>query len=230
MKRFHLSIPILTLTVAFTAAIIVTGFSACSPSPSTTSAIQNSLPLIQKNGNLSVKFSGVMTFEYSGTQVTSFSELAVEGVPIIWMERLFSGKLEEFGAGEDITDEVHGSLSADGNWIETFYYSRQILRKTTNPSGTFYRITLKNVPITGAANGSTAGPGNFIKSGADAQKYITKIEYADGPVKGGQINSTTKYVTTDWGNTGKGQVPTMKVTFALGSGNKGAIAPAKPGM
>ncbi len=228
MKYNSLSFAKRTIGIGIAIALTVLFLAACI-SPSSTSVSQNNLALIQQNGNLSVRFFSVMTFSSSGTLVTAPSELGVSGVPINWMGVIFNGRLEEFLAGEDTTDEVHGSVSADGNWIESMYYSRQILRTTANPSGTFYRISLKSVPISGAASGSTLGPGNFEKSSGDIQKYITQIEYADGPVIDSKINSITKYISTDWGNTFKGQIPTLKLTFAQGSGNLGKT-PTKSGM
>jgi len=161
------------------------------------------------------------------------------------MGTIFNGILEEKGAGEDITDVVHGSISSDGNGVDSMCYSRQILRNTVNSSGTFYRLTLTNVPLSGVTTvtpvvtpnstssvttpASTSGVGTFQISGSDVQKYITKIEYADGPMNGTQIQSTTTYVTTDWKNTRVGQIPSLRLTFAIGSGNAG-VTPTKPGM
>jgi hypothetical protein len=252
MNRNALSIAKLGLVLLIMGGLSVIFSTSCGTKSLTTSTTslnptttQNTLNSIQQNGNLSVRFYGVMTFEFSGTQVSSPSELAVAGVPITWMGLIFNGTLEEKGAGEDITDVVHGSISPDGNWVETMYYSRQILRKTVNSSGTFYRITLTKIPLSGnttitpvvttntapsvTAPASPAGLGTFQITGSDVQKYITKIEYADGPMAGSQIQSTTKYVTTDWKNIGVGQVPSLRLIFALGSGNAG-LTPTIPGM
>jgi hypothetical protein len=58
----------------------------------------------------------------------------------------------------------------------------------------------------------------------DLQKYVAKIEYADGPLSGGQIVSTTTYISTDWQNTSYGQMPTLKLTFAREAGIQGEPA------
>jgi hypothetical protein len=169
-----------------------------------------------------------MDFDYSGAVVRSPTELAVSGVPLQWMGANFNGKLQKSSTTEDVIDEVHGSISADGNWVESIYYSRQVLRKGTNSNGTFYRINLKNIPIDEEENGTAVKPGIFERSGTDIQKFITQIEYIDGLMKDGQIDPTIKYISTDWTNNSPGQTPSIKLVFAKGSGNAGGTA--KSGM
>jgi hypothetical protein len=214
--------------------VIVTGLTACTGGnpdsnsgnivPSA-SAAQN-LALIQENGNLSARFYGLMTFRSLGTDVTFPSDLSVPPISIYWMGVVFNGRLEETGAGEDVTYEVHGGVSADGNWVESVYFSRQVLRKTIDPSGSFFRVTLRSIPIS-----NTAGqPGIFEKIGADVQKYISKIEYSDGPMNGKQIASNTDYISTDWKNTTSARMPILKLAFGKGPGKQKEGAPAPGGM
>jgi len=210
--------------------IFLVGLSGCTSSsalsPVVEQTVQTNLPLIQQNGNLSVRFFAIIDFDYSGVVYRIPSEFAVSGVPLVWMGANFNGKLQNTSGGQTVIDEVHGSLSSDGNWVESIYYSRQITR--TNGSGTFYRVTLRSVPVNEQANGSPASLGSFERSGADIQKFIAKIEYQDGIIKNGQIDSGIKYISTDWKNNSAGQIPSLKLIFAKGSGNAGQNT--KPGM
>ncbi len=57
------------------------------------------------------------------------------------------------------------------------------------------------------------------------------IEYVDGLFSDGKIVSTTTYVGTDWRNTVDGQVPTLKLVFAKGTGDQeGPSRPARQPM
>jgi hypothetical protein len=190
------------------------------------SGSQNNLAVIQEYGNLSARFYGLMTFKSSGTEVSFPSEFSVPPVSINWMGGVFNGKLEETGAGEDVTYEVHGGMSADGNWVDSVYFSRQILRKSANNSGSFFRVTLRSVPMVSTVNGAASQLGSFEKTGADVQKYISKIEYADGPMNGNQIASNTDYVSTDWKNTNSARMPVLKLVLGKGPGEQKQGAPA----
>jgi hypothetical protein len=116
----------------------------------------------------------------------------------------FSGKLQESGPGEDITDRVSGTVSADGRILVSLVYSRQILR--TNNSSTSFSVSLSNVPID---IGTILGSYNY--SGAVIQGYISSITYVDGTIVSGQIVASTTYGSTDWGNIQ--QPPTLTITF-----------------
>jgi hypothetical protein len=221
----------LVIGLAITVAVILV-LSGCvansTPSPASEAASQKNLALLQQNGNLSARLYGIMDFDYSGAVVRSPTELAVSGVPLQWMGANFNGKLQKSSTTEDVIDEVHGSISADGSWVESIYYSRQVLRKGANSSGTFYRINLKNIPINEGQNGADVNPGIFERSGTDIQKFITRIEYVDGLMKDGEIDPSIKYISTDWTNSSPGQTPSIKLVFAKGSGNAGGTA--KSGM
>jgi hypothetical protein len=182
---------------------------------------------IQLQGNVTARFYALMTFELFGTTTVSPSEFLVPAVPISWMGNIFDGKLAEDGQGKDLTDQVHGSISVDGNWIENCFFSRQIIRKTSNGTGSFFRVTLKNIPL---KLNEKISPG-FEKTGADVQKYIQKIEYADGPLKGNQIKSTANFISVDWKNSTAGQMPVLKLVFTPGPGDRaGTSSGKKPGM
>lgn len=218
--------PVLAVTIALT----MLGLAACASKTGTTPAPptsggQSKLALLQQAGNLSVRFYGMMTFDFAGTTVTFPSEFAVSSVPIDWEGRIFSGKAEGGGPGGDVTQQVHGSLSPDGEWVDSLSYSWQITR-TANNAVTLRRVTLRNLPIVQIAGGSATELVVFEKAGADLQKHMERIEYVDGLLSGGKMVSTTTYVGTDWKNSNKGQVPTLKLVFATGTGDQGG--PSRP--
>ena len=143
--------------------------------------------------------------------VSIVSEFAVPNVPITWAGSSFSGNLEEAGPGEDVLDEVYGSASDGGDIILSLVFSKRITSTVTG-KGTFFRITLKNIPIT-KVSGSSVIVGIFDGSGPSLQNYIAKIESIDGYISNGQIVPVTTYVSTDWSSTNPGQVPVLQVTF-----------------
>jgi hypothetical protein len=180
---------------------------------------QGVLSRMQSTGNLSAFLYAVMTFEISGTEFAYPTQIAVDQVPITWMGSIFNGKVVESGPGEDVTDEVHGSISADGYWVESMYFSEQITR-TNAKTGTFFRVTLRHTPVVNEAGGAIKDLGYFNQTSGDVQKYVAKIEYIDGPLINGKISPLSTYLSTDWKNGAKGQVPILKLTFAEGSGNR----------
>jgi len=209
-NRTHLLLKMLIPLMTLSLVIL-----ACAPKTSRTDSPgdQNSLAILQQNQYLKASLFAVMTFD-SGVQTLAFpSKFNVSSVPIIWMGTLFNGRLKEVGPGEDVTEEVHGSVSPDGAWVETLFFSRMVIRATNN-SGTFYRVTLRNVPISMLVNGISE-LGTFKKEGADLQKYVDKIEYSDGQMNGNQIVATSTYVSTEWQNTADGQKPVLKLTFEI---------------
>jgi hypothetical protein len=159
----------------------------------------------QQYKSLAVDFRAVITFSISNTTTSYPTELAVPLVPITWNGLSFSGSLQESGIGEDVTDTVNGTVSADGKALVQLVYSRQIMRSTA--TGTYYSVTLQSVPLNA---GIIAGLFNF--TGSSIQGYATAINYIDGPIVSGQINATTTYVSTDWGNA---QPPTLSITFGM---------------
>ena len=206
-------------------AISMAGLAACS-SKSTPASISNTVPAgttsqptastsapvtsnhlaqLQQNGHLAVTFHALMTFNTSGKTITFPSELFVPPVPIAWSGTSFAGRLEESGPGEDVTDEVSGTVSADGTTLISMVYWRQVLRTGVN-SGTYYHVTLQSLPIV------VPSVGTFNGSGVDLQKHVVNIDYADGSLSGGRIVPATTYVSTDW-TTGAGQMPSLSLTF-----------------
>lgn len=185
---------------------------------------QKNLALLQQNRYLTGRLYGLVTFDYAGTIITFPAEFAVSSVPIEWMEVIFSGKLAEGGPGEDVTDQVHGSVSADGTWLVSLLYSRQVIRATTN-TRTFYRIMLRNMPIVKLVGGVTTELGTFEEEGSDVQRYVDRIEYVDEPLRGS--GTVTTYLSTEWKNTVKGQMPTLKLAFEKVASQKLAPLPAE---
>jgi hypothetical protein len=209
-------------------SITLLGLTGCGKTSAPDVEGQGSLASIQKNKYLIARLYGVMTFDYSGTTVTFPTELIISSVPLVWMGPIFDGKVENNGPGNDVTDQVHGSVSADGTWIVSLSYSRQIIRP--GDKSLSYRITLKNVPIANADTGTTNTPGTFEKT-SDVQKYVQTIEYNSGIFTGGKIVPAITYVSTDWENAKTGMQPALKITFETKpSETLGPMPPPQPGM
>jgi hypothetical protein len=218
---------------AFMLTALMAGAAACSSAtgPAVSSADSRAgltipasyVSLLQQNQGLSARFSGLMTFKSTGTEVVSQTEFAVPPLAIQWMGPVFNGEVEKGGAGDDIKDSVHGSLTPDGTYITSFSFSRQVLSSTTK-RGTFYRVTVRNVPIIAGSGTASVSP-EFSKTGADVRKYVEKIEYANGPVVNKQITSITEYISTDW-NATAGAAPILKITFSKEAPVSSSDAPA----
>jgi hypothetical protein len=193
-----------------------------STNPASPSSIQNILAVVQQTGNMSVSLSAIVSLQVSASTVSYPTVFAADQIPITWTGVNFNGRIEEQGPGEDLVDEAHGSLSADGNRVESMYFSRQVTRPSAN-SGTFFRVTLTQVPIVTIVNGAATKPGIFDQTSTNLQQYVTKIEYLDGPLVNGQISSLSTYVSTDWLNNNPGQTPSLKLTFANGKGTRSTI-------
>ena len=223
-RRYCRSASILVIILS----IILIGFTGCSKTPVTGTGNQSHLSTVQQNKFLTARLYGLMTFDYSGTTVSFPTELIIASVPINWMGQIFDGKLVSTGPGNDLTDQVHGSVSADGNWILTLSYSRQIIR--TGGKSVSYRITLKNIPIFKTTNSVTTEPGKFEQEG-DVQKFIETIEYTNGLYDGSKIVPEVTYVSTDWSNVTQGLQPILKLTFEeKASQIIGPMPPPQPGM
>lgn len=204
-------------------ALFLFVLAGCSPTVSTITTTTTTRPTIQptassttlaslafmQSKSLSVSLYGVMTFSVSGSSVSYPTQLFVPAVPITWSGTSFTGRLEEAGPGEDITDEVNGTVLADGSAAESVTYSRKVIRSGAG-NGTAYTVVIHNVPL---------GPqpqaiGGFEKIGAEVQKFVASIAYAGGPLSGGEVVPNTKYVSTDWTNNASGQMPALKGIFA----------------
>jgi hypothetical protein len=173
---------------------------------------------LQQLGNVSARFFGLVTFEGYGQILTNPSVFAVPPITIEWMGLIFEGKLERAGAGSNISYQVHGSVSADGKWVESMFFSRQIV-DSTGASGDFFRVTLRNIPLTDGVDSEENSISFSEKKGSDVQRFLVKIEYNNGAGdKAGMktaINSLT-YITTDWKS--ESCLATLNVNFATGPG------------
>ena len=208
--------------------IITLGFAACSKLSAPTTPNPNNLSGVQQNKYLTARLYGLMTFDYSGTTVSSPAELIISSVPISWMGQIFDGKSESIGPGNDVTDQVHGSVSADGDWILLLTYSRQIAK--TGQKSVFYRISLKNIPIAQVNKDIVTENGTFEQAG-DVQKYVDRIEYSNGIFTDGEIVPDITYVSTDWSNTAIGLQPSLKLAFEVKPSQiLGPMPPQQPGM
>jgi hypothetical protein len=183
--------------------------SSTTTSPQSTStanitSVTTNTVVFQSFHSFAADFRAFITFTVSNTTASYPTELAVPQVPVTWNGLSFSGNLQESGPGEDITDEVSGTVSPDGNTLSQLIYSRKIMR-TTN-TGTYFSITLRGVPLNA---GLITGLYSF--SGALLQQYVITINYMDGPIVSGQIEASTAYLSTDWANTQ--QMPALTLTF-----------------
>jgi hypothetical protein len=202
-------------------AVLITaiaGLTACSAkTPSASTDAQTSLPF-SNFGNVSAMLFGMATFAGFGQTLTKPVEFAIPPVSISWMGTIFSGSLEGAGAGEDVTYQVHGSVSSDGARVESMLFSQEVIQQSAG-QGNFFRITLRNVPL--IRNRDAQGNAEAVtdETGADVQRYLVQIEYATGPLGGTQtppIISNFTYVCCDWSNATC--VAELRVTLATGPG------------
>ena len=162
---------------------------------------QNDLALLQQNKFIKASLFGIMTFSFSDDTFTWPTELAVSSVPIVWMGQVFNGQVKNAGPAKDITDQVHGGVSADGQWLLSFYFSR-VISSPNNPA-MYYTVELKNVPI-GTLTGTAQGARGSITRQGDIQKYITSLVY---------MSPGAIYLSTDWTNDADGQRANLEVVF-----------------
>jgi len=104
--------------------------------------------------------------------------------------------------------------------VNELTFSRKIIRQA---DGVFFRVTLRNLPVWAGDNAGT-----FERAG-DVQKHVAKIEYMEGLVTGGEIVPACSFASADWKSVTPGQVPTLKVTFAEGSGAREWAGPTRGG-
>jgi hypothetical protein len=167
---------------------------------STETSGQNNLALVQQNKGFSVRFYALMTFNISNQDFPYPTEFKLQPIAISWMGPTFTGNVQTKGAGAAIYS-VHGSISADGNWLETLSYSINTFQPKSQ-FGTFCRITLRNMPLTMVSRGTLSAP-TFEMSGSEVQKYVAKIEYT----------GSNQYISTDWQIQDPGLLPTLKLEF-----------------
>jgi hypothetical protein len=194
---------------------------ACEKAPAGNKS-SNDLINLQKNKYITARLYGVMNFDFSGRTVSWPTELKIASVPLEWMGQVFNGRLVVVGTQYNLVDQVHGSVSADGRWLLTLTYSRQVVR---TPEKVTYSVSLRNVPIFISAN-TTGKTRNFEIEG-DVQKYVESIGYSAGETG----PTPAKYLSMDWANSGQGLQPILKVTFEQEpSDNIGPPGLAPPGM
>lgn len=174
----------------------------------------------------SAKLNAVMTFESSGTAVTVPTELGVTAVPIEWMGLTFTGTLQNTGSGGDAIEQVHGTISEDGQWISSLTYSRKLTFPylIKGSRGTQYTVALRNLPLPGGGWPNTL---NIEQSGSEVQKYVVKITWLQGPMSEGQIVDTTRYLASDWKTPDTEKMPRVKLILSgqTGTSPRGTSAP-----
>jgi hypothetical protein len=213
------------ILVVMLSLTILPGCSAAKTLSTPVTATQNVYNL-QQYGNVSARLFALMTFEGYGQTLVSPSEFKVPPISITWMGLIFNGTLVGTGPGSDITYQVHGSVSADGAWVESMDYSTQVIR-TSAYSGDFFRVTLKNVPLIQAFDSDNKRVVSCDKTGSDTQRFVATIEYATGPLGSAKIPpilSNFSYVETDWYSTVC--IPALTLVFASGPGTQNTGGPA----
>jgi hypothetical protein len=203
--------------------VVLLGLSGCQVTASkTTGPNLNDIVWLQKSGNLSVNFNAMMTFKVDadpcGKTFTGATRLGVPSVPITWMGTIFNGTITDSGTGYSLTDQVHGNVSSDGEWINEMTFSRRILNQL---GGSNFSVTLTNVPIVKVDNASTTVTASFEKKGIDIRKYITLIDYSSG----GSIG--TAYDSTDWDDANG--ILGLGLDFATGAGTRPTSGPSFSG-
>ncbi len=181
--------------------LLVVALTGCGKEPVSTVTAPSKLSLLQENKYITAELYGVMTFSFSDTTFSWPAVLDTSSVPIVWMGQVFNGKIGNAGPGKDMTEQVHGGVSADGEWLLSFAFSRGIV----GPNGfnVFYSVELKNVPIAVISIEASGEPGSFSKEG-DVQKYVSQVVY---------VSPGTSYISTDWTNDLDGQRPKLKLAF-----------------
>jgi hypothetical protein len=205
--------------------IMILGLSACQINARSTGTSETgNIAWLKTAGNMTVDFKAMMTFnvvaDSGGDTFTSATVKDVPAVPITWMGNIFNGTVTDSGPGYSLTDQVHGSISSDGLWINEMTFSRKINRQTSG--GSYFSVTLNNVSIDKVEEGSTPILASFDKKGIDVRKYVNDIEYSSG----GTIGTT--YLSTDWNDTNG--ILRLQLNFATGKGERQLGAPPNGGM
>jgi hypothetical protein len=205
--------------------IMILGLSACQiNAANSTGSEPGNIAWLKTAGNVTVGFKAMMTFnvvaDSGGDTFTSATVMDVPAVPITWMGNIFNGTVTDSGPGYSLTDQVHGSISSDGLWVNEMTFSRKINRQTSG--GSYFSVTLDNVSINKVTDGGTPILANFDEKGTDVRKYISDIEYSSG----GGVGTT--YQSTDWNDTNG--ILRLQLNFATGKGERQLGAPPNGGM
>ena len=196
--------------VVFLAALML-GVTACGPSsPAGLRGSPTSTPglrAIQKAKYLRASLSGLVIMPF-GTQANILPILLdIPSVPIQWNGTIFDGTVKGAGPNGGTTVQVHGSVSDDGEWVETMSFNRQVASGGTG-SIDFCQVILQEVPIT-PVTGNVTAIGAFLKSGADVQKHVEKLLYTQG---GGTMGTVPlSFNSLLWDNAA--QPPVLKLAF-----------------
>ncbi len=117
------------------------------------------------------------------------------------MVPIFNGELKGAGAfGGDFIFKVHGSVSEDGNWVESMFFSREVIRADMM-NGELFRVTLRTLPMIRETDSENKNKAVCEKSGSDLQRFILEIEYANGILLSAQpmlVDSQYRYISTDF--------------------------------
>ncbi|MEN8614424.1 hypothetical protein ABFB09_03940 [Dehalogenimonas sp. THU2] len=169
--------------------------------------------LLKKTTNMSVRLYGIMEFETFGIVFRHPTTLEVLTVPIGWMLDSFRGFREEKTPTQTVTDQVHGTITPDGQWMTSLVFTRRITH-TSPDDGVFYEVTLKNVPISSFENELITA--NEI--GSDILKHVEKVSYIEKSYSNGQLVTNTVLVSTDWTKDAAGLAPYILILFEEGEG------------
>jgi len=169
--------------------------------------------LLEGSTTISVRLYGIMEYATYGIRFTHPTTLEVLTVPTGWMNYSFRGFDLRQEATQTITDQVHGTVSADAAWITNLVYTRYLTRSSAN-DGVFYKVVMNNIPIVEIKEGMARA----YVLGADIRKYVESVEYYEQSVVDGQLVITTTYLSTDWQQDIGGQAPYILVLFEEGEG------------
>jgi hypothetical protein len=208
--------------LSLTISLVLFSLSACQTTTSQTPApTVRDIAWLQKAGNLTVNFNVMMNFNVATDDpnlntLTWPTDLSVPAVPITWMGNIFNGVVNDTGPGYNLTDEVHGSMSDDGAWINEMTFSRKVLRQSSE--GSYFLVTLVNLPIIKTETDIGTTLASFLKKGVDVRKFVSNVDY----VSGGSIG--TNYTSIDWEDTNG--ILRLEVDFASGPGKRPMGGPA----
>jgi hypothetical protein len=192
-----------------------TSISASPPTDPATRAITlNGLASMQLYDVVAVKFNALMSFSFTGTTVDHPADFSVLQIPITWTDTSFIGQRQDISPGTNILYLAEGRVSPDGLRLLSLVYSRKVNQDAGN--GSFYRVTLSDLPLTNVIKEASEGKGVYEKKGADLKNNVIKIEYVDGQRSEGQMDSLTTFIGADWTSTNP--VPALKLTFSKAGG------------
>lgn len=195
-----------SITAALVVMVLSLTMAACGQKPESTATDPEALASLQQNKYLISDLYGYMTFDCGGNPISWAADLGTASVELFWAGQVFNGKTVVNGDGYSVTEQIFGSVSADGQWLTQLVFSR-LIQRTTDYCG--YSISLKNVPLISPANSSAIR--TIYQKNGDIEKYVEQIQYASAGFMGGAATPTTVYTSTDWSN--DSQPPVLTLTF-----------------